>query len=230
LVNEVWERTGDYEAARVLRFYAVYRALVRAKVTAIRMRQASQGDAETMSYVALAERLVLPQPLRLVITHGLSGCGKTTASSALLQSDTHAHTVRLRSDTERKRLFGLAGSARSDSGAGAGIYSPSVDARTYRRLLEMTDMLMAAGWSVIVDATFLKRADRDSFPALAGRYGAAFSILAPEATAGQLCERILARQLQGQDASEATLDVLARQLSVIEPLTPQERAWTVTQA
>jgi predicted kinase len=75
-----------------------------------------------------------------------------------------------------------------------------------------------------VDATFLKRADRDSFRALAGRAGAEFSILAPEATAGQLRERILARQVQGQDASEATLDVLARQLRVIEPLTHQERA------
>jgi predicted kinase len=224
LVNEVWERTGDYEAARVLRFYAVYRALVRAKVTTIRMQQTRQGEAETMAYVALAERLVLPQPLRLVITHGLSGCGKTTASSALLQSDPHARTVRVRSDTERKRLLGLAVSARSDSGTDEGIYTSGTGARTYRRLFELAEMLLGCGWSVIVDATFLKRADRDSFRALAGRAGAEFSILAPEATAGQLRERILARQVQGQDASEATLDVLARQLRVIEPLTHHERA------
>lgn len=224
LVNEVWERTGDYEAARVLRFYAVYRALVRAKVTTIRMQQTRQGEAETMAYVALAERLVLPQPLRLVITHGLSGCGKTTASSALLQSDRHARTVRVRSDTERKRLLGLAVSARSDSGTDEGIYTSGTGARTYRRLFELAEMLLGCGWSVIVDATFLKRADRDLFRALAGRAGAEFSILAPEATAGQLRERILARQVQGQDASEATLDVLARQLRVIEPLTHHERA------
>ena len=224
LVNEVWERTGDYEAARVLRFYAVYRALVRAKVTTIRMQQTRQGEAETMAYVALAERLVLPQPLRLVITHGLSGCGKTTASSALLQSDPHARTVRVRSDTERKRLLGLAVSARSDSGTDEDIYTSGTGARTYRRLFELAEMLLGCGWSVIVDATFLKRADRDSFRALAGRAGAEFSILAPEATAGQLRERILARQVQGQDASEATLDVLARQLRVIEPLTHHERA------
>jgi len=89
-------------------------------------------------------------------------------------------------------------------------------------LLELADRLLGAGWSVIVDATFLKRADRASFRALAQRAGAAFSILAPEATVEQLRERILARQLQGQDASEATLDVLARQLRVIEPLAPEE--------
>ncbi len=223
-INEVWERTGDYEAALVFRFYAVYRALVRAKVSAIRLRQENLGEAETMALVTLAEGLVVPQPLRLVITHGLSGSGKTTASSALLQSDTHASTVRVRSDTQRKRLYGLAGSARSESGTGAGIYTPDADARTYQRLLDLSATLLGAGWSVIVDATFLKHADRQTFRELAQRAGAAFLILAPEATAEQLRERILARALQGQGASEATLDVLARQLCEIEPLMPQEGA------
>jgi predicted kinase len=169
-----------------------------------------------------------PQPLRLVITHGLSGCGKTMASSALLQSDSHACTVRVRSDTERKRISGLAGSAHSASGLGAGIYTADMDARTYRRLMELTGSLLDAGWSVIVDATFLKLADRASFRALAQRVGAAFSILAPEATSEQLRERIVARHAQGTDASEATLDVLSRQLDAMEPLTSQEREWTVT--
>jgi aminoglycoside phosphotransferase family enzyme/predicted kinase len=222
-INEVWEQTGDYEAALVFRFYAVYRALVRAKVAAVRMQQTGQGDAESMAYIALAEGLAVSQPLSLVITHGLSGCGKTTASSKLLQGDTRTRTVRLRSDTERKRMFRLAGSARSGSGTEAGIYTPSAGARTYQRLYVLTDMLLGSGWSVIVDATFLKRADRDLFRALAAHHTAAFSILAPQATVEQLRERILARQTQRKDASEATLDVLTRQLRAIEPLGPQER-------
>lgn len=221
-INEVWDRTGDYEAARVLRFYSVYRALVRAKVAAIRARQAGQDNAETMTHIMLAENLVLPRPLRLVITHGLSGCGKTTASNSLLQIDTNACTVRLRSDTQRKRIFGLDARAPSGSGTDDGIYAPSASARTYQQLLDSSDMLLRAGWSVIVDATFLKRVDRESFRALAGRTGAAFSVLAPKATLEQLRERILARHLQGQDASEATLDVLARQMQMIEPLAPHE--------
>ena len=86
LLDEVLSRSGDYEAARVLRFYAVYRAMVRAKVAALRSVQ-TQGDAsEVEAYVALAERLLAPPPLRLVITHGLSGCGKTVASDALAAS------------------------------------------------------------------------------------------------------------------------------------------------
>ncbi|PKO61392.1 MAG: hypothetical protein CVU24_08875 [Betaproteobacteria bacterium HGW-Betaproteobacteria-18] len=222
LLDEILSRSGDYEAARVLRFYAVYRALVRAKVAALRLAQI-QGDlSEVETYVALAERLLAPVPLRLVITHGLSGCGKTVASDALLQSDPDASTLRLRSDVERKRLFGLARSAASGSGVGTGIYVANAQERTYTHLREQAAMLLQAGWSVVVDAAFLKRADRDAFSALAQQMGAAFSILAPQATPGQLRQRILARSAAGQDASEATLAVLAQQMQTIEPLAPDE--------
>jgi len=234
-VNEYLGRSGDYEAARVLRFYAVYRAMVRAKVATIRAGQTQQGasgplgpdHAEALAYIALAQRLAAPPALRLVITHGLSGCGKSVASAALLQSDPAAATLRLRSDVERKRLFGLAGSARSGSTLNAGIYAPDAHARTYGHLLEMAQGMLGAGWSVIVDATFLKRADRDAFRALAQDTGAAFGILAPQATPAQLRERILARGALGLDASEATLAVLAQQMQAIEPLGPDELACVV---
>lgn len=221
-VDEVLSRTGDYQAARLLRFYAVYRAMVRAKVAAIRMEQTHGDDSEAVAHIAQAERMIAARPLRLLITHGLSGCGKTIASSQLLQSDPEAVTLRLRADVERKRLFGLAGTARSDSPLNAGIYSPDAHRRTYAHLREVADSLLRAGWSVIADATFLKRADRDAFRALARQTGAEFAILAPQATQAQLRERILARGRIGRDASEATLDVLARQMRAMEPLGPDE--------
>jgi len=224
LLNEVWSRSGDYEAARVLRFYAVYRAMVRAKVAALRWVQTQMRDdaREVEAYVALAERLLLPVPLRLVITHGLSGCGKTVASDALLQSDPQAVTLRLRSDVERKRLFGLAPSAASGSGVDGGIYAADAHERTYTHLREQAKSLLQAGWSVVVDAAFLKRADRDAFSSLAQQMGAVFSILAPQANPEELRQRILARSAAGHDASEATLAVLAQQMQSIEPLEPDE--------
>ena len=223
-VDEVLSRSGDYEAALLLRFYAVYRALVRAKVAAIRAVQAQGDDNEALAYVTLAERLMTAPAARLVITHGLSGCGKTLASSQLLQHDPHASTLRLRSDVERKRLFGLAGTARSGSTPDAGIYAPSAHARTYARLRELAAMLLRAGWSVIVDAAFLKRADRAVFRALAQDAGVAFGILAPPATPAQLRERIQARAALGRDASEATLEVLDQQMRALEPLQEDEGA------
>jgi aminoglycoside phosphotransferase family enzyme len=57
-VNEVLSHSGDYEAVALLRFYGVYRALVRAKVAAIRLRQAAGDSSGVLAYVALAERQV----------------------------------------------------------------------------------------------------------------------------------------------------------------------------
>jgi hypothetical protein len=107
---------------------------------------------------------------------------------------------------------------------GAGIYAADAHQRTYAHLLEQAAMLLRAGWSVVVDAAFLKRADRDAFHGLAQQMGAGFSILAPQASPGQLRQRIVARSAAGHDASEATLAVLAQQMQVIEPLAPDE-AW-----
>ena len=228
LINEFWSRNGDYEAARLLRFYAVYRAMVRAKVAAIQSAQTHEGDSKSLAYIALAERLMTPPPVRLVITHGLSGCGKTVASNAWLQSDAQAPTLRLRSDIERKRLFGLTGPERSGSAFNAGIYTPQARIRTYERLHEWADKLLRAGWSVIVDAAFLQRAEREAFRALAHNAGAAFGILAPQATPAQLRERIEARNARGQDASEATLDVLAQQMQTLEPLDAAEMEFLIS--
>ena len=232
LVNEYLSGSGDHEAARVLRFYAVYRALVRAKVATIRAGQSAPGAPRDQqgaeAYITLAERLSAPLAPRLLITHGLSGCGKTVVSSALLLADPDATTLRLRSDVERKRLFGLGSGARSGSTLDSGIYAPTAHGSTYGHLRALADLLLGAGWSVIVDATFLKRADRDAFRALAGPTGAAFGILAPVATPEQLRERIQARSALGQDASEATLDVLTRQMQAIEPLAADEREFIVT--
>lgn len=221
-LDEMLSRSGDYESARVLRFYAVYRAMVRAKVAALRQVQTKVDDGEVEAYVALAERLLRPVPLRLVITHGLSGCGKTVASDALLQTDPQAATLRLRSDVQRKRLFGLTPGAASGSGVGAGIYAFDAHQRTYAHLREQAGMLLQAGWSVVVDAAFLKRADRDAFRALAQQMGADFSILAPKASPEQLRQRIVSRSAAGHDASEATLAVLDQQMQTIEPLGQDE--------
>ncbi|MDR3367980.1 AAA family ATPase [Rhodoferax sp.] len=222
LVNEVLSRNGDYAQAPLLRFYAVYRALVRAKVAAIRLQQTHTDDREAMADIALAQALVTKHPLRLLITHGLSGCGKTYVTDRLLQSDAQPPTLRLRADVERKHLFGLADQQRSGSAMNAGIYTPAAHSLTYGYLREQAHLLLHSGWSVVVDATFLKRADRDVFRALAAELGAGFVILAPQASNDQLRQRITARHALGTDASEATLEVLEHQLRELEPLGADE--------
>ena len=85
----------------------------------------------------------------------------------------------------------------------------------------MARRLLVAGWPVIVDAAFLRRAERDDFRALAAELGVGFEILHTEAPADELRRRIAGRR---GDASEATLDILEKQLAWFEPLDSGERA------
>ncbi len=232
LLNAWLETGGDFAALAVLRFYAVYRAVVRAKIAALRARQedaaAAAGEiAAAQGYLDLAWRIAVPPAPTLTITCGLSGSGKTTASTARLVDARRADAgslIRLRSDVERKRLFGLAAGQSSGSPPDGGIYTAKATARTYDRLLQLTRQLLATGWPVIVDAAFLRRAERDAFRALAGELGVEFSLLHATAPVDQLRERILARR---GDASEATIEILEKQLGWFEPPAADENALTV---
>lgn len=209
----VW--SGDFDALTVLRFYLVYRALVRAKVATLQDK-----PDECAGYLGWADRLTAPPSSTLTITCGPSGCGKTFETSRRLASAGFLDTVRIRSDVERKRLYGLA----PDAASGGTIYTPAATLRTYARLGELAELAIQAGWSAIVDAAFLKRAERDSFRALARRLGVPFGIIAPEAAPAELVRRIAARR---GDASEATVAVLEQQLAWAEPLAADELALRV---
>lgn len=212
LLNEWLTWSGDFGALSVLHFYAAYRAMVRAKVAAIRGQV-----VEAAEYLAMGENLTAPPAPYLIVTFGLSGSGKTTASSAQLLADQHAAIIRLRSDVERKRLFGLA----PDADSGGTIYGHEASVRTYSHLAELARGALASGWSVIVDAAFLKRAERNAFRDLALAAGVPFSILACEAPPEELRRRLSARS---GDASEADVGVLERQLGWVDSLTEEERA------
>ena len=225
-LNAWLEFSGDFGALKVLRFYAVYRAMVRAKVAAIRGAQGGEttGDESVANYLELAQRLAVPSSPTfarppLMITCGLSGSGKTHRSAAWLAADPDGRCIRLRSDVERKRLFGLAPLQSSASAIGDGLYSAEANTRTYTHLLAQADAVLELGYPVIVDAAFLRHTERKAFRQLALRHQLGFGILYIEASDEVLQVRIRRRQ---HDASEATLEVLARQKRWFEPLTAEE--------
>ena len=80
------------------------------------------------------------------------------------------------------------------------------------------------GWSVLLDATFLRRRERRAAAALAARHGAPFHLLALDAPRGVLDARLAAR---GPDASDATGAVLQQQLAALQPPAADERACSV---
>ncbi len=160
-----------------------------------------------------------PSPPRLWITHGVSGSGKTTGSEYLVQQ--HG-AIRLRSDVERKRLFGLTPSQRPEGAFQQQVYSSQATEQTYDRLKELAGTLLRGGESVIVDATFLRQRDRQRFQDLAAAAGTGFAILQFSADRTELERRIAARSQQGEDASDANLQVLHSQLETMEPLSERE--------
>jgi len=215
-LNAYLEQSGDYQGLQLLKFYQVYRALVRAKIASFRLAQEGlseteqqQAMAQYRSYSDLAERYTQPQTPYLCATHGLSGSGKSHLS---LQAVEQYGFIRLRSDVERKRLFDFTAQQNSNSPLNDGLYSPEATEKTYQRLQHLSEILLKSGFSALIDSTLLDAAQRAAFKQLAHTNNVSFVILDVQADENLLKKRIQARQAAGNDASEANLEILQQQL------------------
>ena len=227
-LNAWLQETGDYEGLRGLRFFQVYRALVRAKVACIRMGQEQDNAQEKTEYhrhIDTAAAFMQPRQPVLFVTHGLSGSDKTTITQSLLE---RLGAVRLRSDLERKRLHYLPPTAKTGSAIAADLYSPASTDQTYARLQKLAALVLESGYPVIVDATFLQASRRSDFRQLAQTCKVPFVILDCQASEVVLKDRIQQRLQSGADASEANLDVLKYQLRTRQRLQKEEQQYCVT--
>jgi len=227
-LNQYLEHTGDYAGLPVFPFYLTYRALVRAKIDAIRAgqpdiddQQKAVAEQECRGYLDLARDYTQPAPPRLILTRGVSASGKTTLTGALLEG---LKLIRIRSDVERKRAFGLRADADAHAAFGQGIYSAAASRQTYARLLALAGKVLGAGFSVVIDAAFLRAEQRSPFTALAAARGIDCTILEITAPPATLRERIASR---ARGASDADIDILERQLASWEPLTTDEARYAL---
>ena len=232
-LNRYVESTGDFDGLRLLGLYCVYRALVRAKIAAIRVSQLdtmaaqrAQVERELDAYLELAGELARRSAHRggILLMHGVSGSGKSVVARALADA---LQAVTVRSDVERKRLLGL---QPADDAAAHDGYRKEVTEATYRRLLDATAVIAGAGYVAIVDATFLSRSRRDVFGQLAHERQLPFAIVVCDAAQEILVERIRARSTRADNVSDADLDVLSSQLAGREPVAVDEadRVWCVS--
>jgi aminoglycoside phosphotransferase family enzyme/predicted kinase len=229
-LNVYLESSGDYEGIGVLRYYLVYRAMVRAKIGLMRLAQLAAGSQEAAAlarqsrrYLALARAFIRQHRPFMVITHGLSGSGKTTLSQPLLEL---SGAIRIRSDVERKRMHGLSPRQPAAADVAAGLYRRDVSEAVYQRLLQLAERIVDAGHCAIVDATFLRRDHRDKFADLAARKAVPFAILDFVVGEDVLRQRVAARARNGGDASDADMAVLDYQLRSNVPIQFDERGHT----
>lgn len=221
-LNHYLEASGDYAGLAVLHYYEVHRALIRCKVALLRAAQAGAEEAagsrrQAHAYLAFAQERVLREGPAILLMHGFSGCGKSTLAAHLVEA---LDAIRLRSDVERKRMHGMHATERA--APGNELYAISATRDTYARLRMLAAQVVQAGWPVIVDATFLKAEPRAQFRQLALQLGVPFFIIDMRAGEAIMKARIVRRQQQEHDASDAGLEVLAAQLADHDPLSMDE--------
>ena len=226
-LNRYLQQTGDYQGVPLLKFYKVYRAMVRAKVTGLRLSQAALSAAERaeddkllQSYLDLATGYRAEHKPSLIICHGLSGSGKSTWVEQLAPV---CPAITLHSDIERKRLHGLHPTAASRSELGSGIYTMQANQQTYRRLQELAAILLDSELTVIVDATFNSREQRKKMQQLAAKVSIRMVILDFPVSVEELFRRVGQRAQQAEQVSEADYAVLRRQIEQSQPLTEAEK-------
>ncbi|WP_367598814.1 AAA family ATPase [Pseudomonas fulva] len=225
-ISQYLELTGDYEGLELLNFYKAYRALVRAKVALFSMPADADGvqKATTLrtyrNYANLAESYSAIPSRLLAITHGVSAVGKSHVAMRLVEA---LGAVRVRSDVERKRLFGE--QAQDTTGQlSAGIYDQEASAATYQRLHQIAGTVLRAGLPVVLDATYLKHAQRQAAAEVASQTGVPFLVLDCHAPDAVISSWLQQRQAQSQDPSDATLEVVQAQQASREPLAAEEVA------
>jgi predicted kinase len=211
--NRYIDVSGDERGVPLMPLFMSLRAAVRAHVTATAAGRMDAPDlrhqqlAEAKSYFDLAMKLLKSKPARLVAIGGLSGTGKSTIAAALAgEIGIGAGARVLRSDVLRKRLFGKAPEQRLPDEA----YSRAVNEKVYAELELRASALLNGGHSVIIDAVSVRPEERAAIAAVARRTEARFTGLWLEAPEATLLARLKAR---GKDASDATADVLQRQLT-----------------
>ncbi len=158
-------------------------------------------------------------PPLLLITCGLMGSGKSTIARQLAFE--LGLTV-LRSDEIRKQRAGLAANSAARHAYGEGLYTAEHDAGTYDELFRKAGHLMGSGKTALIDASFIRRADRQRAAALASAYGVRLVILAPECPRQKLLERLARREDLGNDISDGRPELLDRQISMSEPLSDDQ--------
>ncbi len=208
-----WGGTSNLRGLAALPLFLALRAMIRSKADALRAaacdedaeRRGAVGEAR--AYFDLAQSLIHPPAPVFVAIGGLSGTGKTTLARALAPGLGPAPgAVHLRSDVERKRLFG-----KDDvESLGEEAYTPAVTNLVYAVLRKKAAMVATARHGVIVDAVHGTPEERAGIEQIASRHGMAFVGLWLTAPEEALLSRVRERSADASDADERVVKMQLR--------------------
>jgi aminoglycoside phosphotransferase family enzyme/predicted kinase len=201
-------RDEDHDALGALPLFLSLRAAIRAKVTAARRAGAETSEHARIAnaastYFRFACALIDPPDPVLIAVGGLSGTGKSALARAMAPGVLPCPgAVVLRSDVERKALFGVA----ETEALPASAYAADATARVYATIAAKARRIVAAGHSAILDAVYARPQERALAESAAG--GVRFQGLFLTADLAVRVARVGARR---GDASDADAAVARRQ-------------------
>jgi hypothetical protein len=215
LLNRYLERTGDYGGLAALPLFLACRAGISAHVALSRAREMAGADAiepshaQFRAFVELGVACLEQTPPRLVAIGGISGTGKSTLAYGLAPGLAPAPgAIVLRSDLVRKAMMNVPETQRLPESA----YTNEMHERVYSMLNDKAASMLSAGYSVIADAVFGDAMQRDEIARTARKSGVPFTGIWLKAAPAILEHRVAARR---GDASDATIEILRRQLTHI---------------
>jgi len=197
-------RLEDLNALATLPFFLSMRAAIRAEVTAARIERAQAGERPAIgraarAYFVFALQAIVPVAPKFVAIGGLSGTGKTQLARALAPFiEPMPGAVILRSDVERKALFGAAETEKLPADA----YRGEITVRVYATLADKARRILAAGHSVIADAVFAQPQERAAIAEVAKSTHVPLQGLFLTADLATRLGRVGARARDASDADE----------------------------
>ena len=201
----------DGELMHLLPFWKCQRALGRGKVYALR---GPDGFAGAVKYLRYATRMSwAPLQPFVVMICGLTGSGKSTLARQLSE---RTGAAVLNSDVIRKAMAGQSG--RQFAAYGEGIYSATMTEKTYKKMARTAEQLIAQGKSAILDASFLRRTQREMVVRLADKHKIPLLLIHCAASEHTTQERLAQRQAHGLDISDGRWEVYWEQKKANEPL------------
>jgi aminoglycoside phosphotransferase family enzyme/predicted kinase len=212
-LDQYMRRADDQAPPALVHFYISYRAVVRAKVDCIRVRQGrAEARDDARRHLGIALEHLRMGTVALIIIGGGPGTGKSTLSRSLA-ADIGAQVIST-DDTRRElqqggRISGSAGTLR------AGLYTAENVDLVYGEVCRRAQRLLAGGQTVIVDGTWRDPRHRRMAHAIADE----LSVPVIEFVCSTALDDAKARIATRVDtSSDATVEMAA-------PLTPDLDDW-----
>jgi aminoglycoside phosphotransferase family enzyme/predicted kinase len=203
----------------LLRFYKVYRAVVRGKVEGFTADTATdepgkqEAEQRARDYYLLARHYIEDHgsPFNPVVIMGISGSGKSAIAQDLLE-----RAILLRSDRVRKELAGIPAGEHVYVDYGTGLYTEEMTTRVYQTMARRAVTAAKKGQRAVVDATFLTASQRLYFYDTCSREGLNPFFVYCFAEEKTLRDRINQRIADGNDLSDGHIAIMEKQLETIE--------------